>query len=153
MTLKLRTHEEIQEYLLHPSRSKPLKRAAINEILRIKGGRTHAQTMKTDIGVSKILLRAAFGHHALKGRLGKHLQALGEFRRSRITKTEAQELGELLATGGQRLRFAIQLDPDQLMGLTDKEKHAIVHKFENTVMYIQSKGNVLKKIGRWRPKR
>ncbi len=146
--MKLQTHEEIQQFLLQPAR-RPLLRKIIQR--QSKYLLEHEKKrFRHGVSLNRLLLKSVFGERAFSGPQGRTLKAFAEFRpKYNLRSDKLREFGKTLREGGQLLRFAVQLDPDQLHGFNENEADVLIHELSKVAEYIFAKGEDLHRRAKW----
>ena len=147
----LRTHEEIQAFIVHPANANFLRRQLEAKLRHQVGEGKEGENRQTGIKTQRFLLKAVFGRHVFRGSQGRALKAVAEYNRRYTLKGDrAREIGRKLQAGGGKLVWAVSaLDQDTLQGFSDREKYLLIHELKSGATYLTRCGRALVKKGRY----
>ena len=147
MTLRLRTDEEIEQFILHPKNQASLSRA----VKRALSALNKKEKRRLDVKVNKLALRAVFGPHVFRSAEGRKLKAIAERRKPDLRGEKLRELGKTLEKAGSKLQMVVwAIPPEKLTGFNEEHKETVIHLFKTgplQELYLTSE--YLKTRGKW----
>ena len=153
--MKLRSHEEIQEFLTRPKHLAIIRKAALAPYTR---GVRKKETNKLLSQVTRLLLKSALGEKVFRGSTGRAFKAVAEGKvqlnipASLRAKMKIKARSEYNIKGNRRveilndletvvthLQFPIwSLEPERLKGMTHIEQETAIHHLKGALAYIRN---------------